>query len=123
MSPEPCLIYNDDDTWTLEREFSIASRGYQLVVPGGFRFDLASIPRALWSLEAPFELSIAAPLIHDWGYRHGGVFDCAPRTTFTRADVDAFFLDIMQQRGVSWLRRNVAYRVVRAFGAKAWQAR
>jgi hypothetical protein len=130
MTNEPSLIYNDDDTWTLEGDFSIASRGYQLTVPAGFRFDLASIPRALWSLEAPFELSIAAPVVHDWGYRHGGAIPVGspsssgtyPTQVFSRANVDAFFLDIMAQRGVSWWRRQVAYRAVRLFGGSSWQS-
>lgn len=41
-------------------------------MPERFRFDLASLPREAWPLIAPFELSIAAPLLRDYLYRSGG---------------------------------------------------
>jgi hypothetical protein len=126
----PFITYDEHTClWTLERDFTIISRGRRLVIPGGFQFDLASIPRALWSVIAPFELSIAAPVVHDWGYEHAGAIPVGmpsssgtyPTDVFTRAEVDAFFLDIMRQEGVAWWRRQAAYRAVRLFGGRAWR--
>lgn len=85
----------------------------EITVAGGFRFDLASIPRALWPVIAPFELSIAAPLIHDWLYRGND-------RRYTRSQADRIFRELMQREGVSWWRREAAYVAVRAFGGKAW---
>lgn len=132
MTREPPITYNDDDTWTLDAEFSVQSRGYSLVVPQGFVTDLASIPRPFWSEIAPFELSIGAVVLHDWLYQHGGRILCrnvplpnggqiaAAPLTFTRADADAFLRDIAAQFGVSLWRRNAAYYAVRLFGGRCW---
>lgn len=85
----------------------------EIEVAAGFRFDLASIPRPLWSLIAPFELSIAAPLVHDWIYRGND-------RRYTRAQADRIFRELMKREGISWWRREPAYAAVRAFGGKAW---
>jgi hypothetical protein len=82
------------------------------VIPKGFRSDLASIPRCLWWLIAPFELSIQAPLLHDYLYKRGRL---------RRRVVDRVFLGLMESEGVPRWRRNAAYLAVRLFGAPAYQ--
>lgn len=131
MLPEPPLTYNDTTgMWTVDAEVCVPSLGYCLVVPKGFVTDLASIPRVFWSEIAPFQLSIAGPLVHDWLYEHGG--QIATRVqgqrirvdqthTFSRAQADAFLRDIAEQHGVPAWRCNAAYYAVRWFGASNWQ--
>ena len=95
-----------------------------ITVPAGFRFDLSSVPRVFWSLIAPFELSIAAPLVHDFLYRHGGKppeGSVAPPRAYTRAEADRTFRAMMEAEGVSAWRRTAAYLAVRAFGGRAWR--
>jgi len=102
-----------------------------LIIPEGFRFDLASIPRAFWWLLAPFELSVAAPLVHDYLYSHAGKPSVSilpsnksipsPITNpLSRAAVDLLFLEIMKDEGVSFWRRYPAYWAVRVFGELSW---
>jgi hypothetical protein len=100
-------------------------RGYALVVPEGFRSDLASIPRYLWPIIAPFELSEQAPLVHDWLYGHRG--QIADRSTgidrivtFTRWQTDGTFRDIMKLEGVADWRRFAGYAGVRVGGHWRW---
>ena len=96
-----------------------------ITVPAGFRFDLSSVPRVFWSLIAPFELSIAAPLAHDFLYRHGGqppAGSIEPPRTYTRAEADRLFLTIMQAEGVAPWRRIPAYLAVRLFGRSSWRS-
>lgn len=95
-------------------------------VPQGFRFDLASIPRPLWWLVAPMELSVVAALTHDWLYRNGG--RCVWNATegpevaqYTRKEADEAFRLFMKSEGVPVWRREAAYRAVRWFGRHAWQ--
>lgn len=113
------------NVWIVDAEFTAPTKGHVLVVPQGFETDLASIPRAFWNIIAPYELSLPAPIVHDWLYRHGGQIvdrcvagDCS--ATFTRAAADGFLLDLMQQEGVAWWRRQAAYYAVRTFGGKCW---
>lgn len=44
--------------------------GPRVVVPKGFRFDGASIPRPLWGLLSPTGLLLIPGLIHDFAYRY-----------------------------------------------------
>lgn len=117
--PAPVLVY--DGAWVLHEDYSYydAPRDCLLNIPAGFRFDLASVPRALWWLIAPFELSIVAPLLHDWLYRHGGV---VPGRSYTRAEADALFRDVMREEGVPGWRWRAAYLAVRVAGRGSWRA-
>lgn len=133
MLPEPAITRDDTNgLWRLDEDVIALSRGYTLIVPAGFETDLASIPRLLWNIIAPFELSCVAPIVHDWLYEHGGVIETQVQSaticirhprTFTKADADLFLLDLMTQEGVAAWRRNAAYYAVKWFGESAWQAK
>ena len=86
----------------------------------GYETDLASIPRMFWRIIAPFELSIAAPLVHDYLYGNGGV---AENQVLSREETDKLFLAIMEAEEVPWWRRKLAYRAVRMFAGFAWKER
>ncbi len=122
----PVITYLIDKAiWRLEAPFSCPHGGSNITVPRGFEFDLASIPRAFWWLVSPFDLSIAAPLLHDFLYRYAGDppgGSVSPPRTYSRRQADLVFRDIMREEGVSWWRRVAAYRAVRWFGGNAWGA-
>jgi hypothetical protein len=42
----------------------------EIIIPKGFEFDGASIPRPLWGILSPVGLLLIPGLIHDFGYRH-----------------------------------------------------
>jgi hypothetical protein len=42
----------------------------EILIPKGFTFDGASIPRPLWSILSPVGLLLIPGLIHDYGYRY-----------------------------------------------------
>lgn len=119
---EPAITYLGHDAWRLEQSVCVedpARDGAAFVVPAGFVTDLASIPRALWNLVAPFELSIAAPIAHDWLYKHGGqLLDAAP---YARAEADALFRSLMARAGITRAHRTAAYLAVRLFGGSSWR--
>jgi len=86
----------------------------RLVIPPGFRCDLASIPR--WLLWMP-GLNVSgrnarAALIHDFLY---------DRQIVDREIADALFLSVMKADGVGWFARSAMYLAVRAFGGTAWR--
>ena len=119
------VVYNArTDRWTLTSDFVHDVSGYRFRITAGFTFDLASVPRVVWRVIAPYELSIEAALIHDMLYRCGGCpepWECRPRRSFTRAEVDRLFRDEMKCRGVAAWRRELAYTAVRLFGGAAWR--
>ena len=111
------------DSWEVTDDFCYTGHGVEVFIQAGFKTDLASIPRFFWRFMAPHELSIAAPLVHDSLYRNGGIA-ATPRGTmflFTREQTDNLFLQIMEEEGVSWWKRNSAYRAVRLFAWASWK--
>ncbi len=122
--PPPVLTYLGGGHWRLEADYTYHDGATAITVPAGFRFDLSSVPRAFWSLIAPFELSIVAPLMHDFLYESGGRppdVSIHPPRTYTRAEVDRMFLRIMEAEEVAPWRRALAYAAVRTFGRRAWR--
>jgi len=112
-----------DGAWVLEAAYGYDDVGTRLTVPAGFRFDLASVPRLFWPLVAPFELSIAAPLLHDFLYRHAGAPPpgaALPARRYARRDADRLFREVMAAEGVAAWRRYAAWAAARAFGAPSW---
>ena len=58
--PPPVLTFLGGRHWRLEVDYTYRDGTTAITVPAGFRFDLSSVPRAFWSVIAPFELSIVA---------------------------------------------------------------
>ena len=100
--------------------------GCTLIAPKGYKFDLASVPRPLWAVIAPFELSTLAPLFHDLIYEFKGRMPAPayinpyPFRRFVQKDADDLFLRLMVAEGVSRWQRNAAYVAVRSFGWTYW---
>jgi len=132
--PPPHLIYHGANRWELTEEYLYTPADSALpaiTIPSGFIFDLASVPRKFWWLIAPFDLSIVAPLIHDFLYGSGGrlvvtsearILKRLKTPSYTRETSDRLFLCIMRQEHVPAWRRVLAYRTVRLFGASSWKA-
>ncbi|MGF1753658.1 DUF1353 domain-containing protein [Vibrio makurazakiensis] len=57
--------------WEVKEEWSYKlPNGVIIVIPKGFVFDGASIPRPLWMLLSPTGLLLIPGLIHDYAYRY-----------------------------------------------------
>lgn len=121
--PPVVLTYDSEDGWRLNEDYVYDDAGTTIRVEHGFTFDLSSVPRIFWPVIAPFELSIAAPLLHDFLYRCGGSApgSVQPPKAYTRSDTDTLFRKIMEQEGVAAWRRWLGYTAVRLFGRFAWR--
>ena len=112
-------------TWLLLEDYSYVYQGHALTAKAGYAFDLSTIPRALWWLIAPNELSIVAPLFHDLLYEYRGRLPSdtyvSPYRTYTRLEADDLFLHLLELEGVPWWRRVAAYSAIRAVGGVYWQ--
>ncbi len=123
LSPPVVTYLVAERTWRLEQAYSYQDGDTQITVPAAFAFDLASVPRPFWWLIGPFDLSIAAPLVHDFLYHYRGdppQGSIVPAKVYTRKKADLLFRVIMKEEGVWWWRRAAAYRAVRWFGGAAW---
>ena len=102
----------------------------KLVIPKGFEFDGASIPRILWFFLHPTGLLLIPGLIHDYGYKYdqlwklnanGAIVPFPKPPKNGRLYWDSLFRKIgMQVNGV-WLPNFLAWLAVVCFGCCAWR--
>ena len=123
-------------TWVLMHDASIklidlaGNNHGRIQIAQGFGFDLASIPFFFRWLIERHDLSLVAPLVHDYLYTHNGYGSFAVTDRFgitrkiqkkySRKQCDDFFLELMEAEGVPKWRRKTAYRAVRLFGGLFW---
>lgn len=94
----------DDCYWQLTAPLKYKSLRFgEILVPGGFETDLASVPRVpiiyeLWGSRVHREA-----VLHDFVYCH----DSIPHLTF--CDANSLFLEAMESRGVAWHIRYPIY--------------
>ncbi len=125
--PDPAVKYKNN-LWILAEDCGYTTNdGFMITVKGGYKTDLASIPRIFWALIASFELSLAAPIFHDLIYRSAGEIalpdgEVAPADKiFTRQEADDIFLELMTRAKIPYWKRNVAYLAVHYFAEFAWR--
>lgn len=120
METQPVLMPNPETgryllavTWGFGFIQSPSAEPLNVVVPPGFDYDGASIPRAAWSIiGSPFDPAFMAPaLAHDRLY-HTHKFD--------RPIADALLRELLIDNGVSRTRAAIIYRAVRMFGGAYW---
>lgn len=90
-------------SWKLVKELKLSDP--KLNVPEGFVTDLASIPRALWTIFPPMGRYSQAAVVHD--------YLCVSQIV-PRKEADQIFLDLMEYCGVPLYKRKIFYYAVRA---------
>jgi len=99
------------------------------LIPAGFIFDGASVPRVFRSCRGPAGVLFLAALIHDWGYHHASLARCLESgdtsspcphqpVPMKRCEIDRIFRDVSPgQQCMRWL----SYMMVRVGGGWAWR--
>lgn len=128
--PQPDVIRLGTRKWKLRREYVFYDEELQrlIVIPAGFIYDLASVPRVVWSLISPLDLGEIGALLHDWIYRHAGRIPYPLRPDgmicneepYTRSEADDLFRRVMIHDQVKARHRRWAYTAVRVAGWQAW---
>lgn len=112
--PYPVIQENADDaTFTLHENYKAFLPNSRILrVKKGFVTDFASVPRIFWNVIAPTHgQHTRAAFIHDALYS---------ARALSRTECDWMFLQIMQDCGVSWIKRNTMYSAVRTCGGFVW---
>lgn len=110
--------------WIFVSPWSIEVDGVLFEFSPGFVYDRSSIPSVVptW-LVSRDSLGTAAPAVHDALYRFRGdvpldtliaLVSVTPYRTYSRAEADAIFREILLQRGVPRWRAWCAWVAVRA---------
>lgn len=86
---------------------------WRIIVPAGYQYDGASVPRILWSIFEPMGQHAKPAAIHDWLYATG----------FSRWMADAIFYEaLLAIREPHW-KSMLAWLVVRWFGESHYKSR
>jgi hypothetical protein len=115
---EICFLWNEktlrNDILLLKNvRFILRKYNCEILIKAGFICDGGSVPEFQWDdVSSPYATRFLLPFIlHDALYA---------AELFTRSECDWIFLEIMQEFGCSWYRRNKAWLGVRAGGWYVW---
>lgn len=122
--------------WDLVEDYWITlSDGTVVLIPKGFRFNGATVPRPLRWFISPTGVFLIPSLLHDFAYTYNyqlhaqSLGDWASVEAFPAKDSAKDYRDLwdvqfyqtsVQVSGMAWLAGTV-YATLRAFGGKAWQ--
>jgi len=108
IEKSPLFPYQEYDYLTTEDTIYNINKESS-VVPAFYRTDFASIPKALWFIDAPYKSSFVYPSIwHDYNY------SCPEKRT--RKEIDDMFFWLLRNEGNSLYSSLKMYIAVRIFG-------
>jgi len=110
-------------TWEVADDwaFKIGSTWY--VIPQGFVFDGASIPKFLHTWLSPTGVLLMGGLVHDYAYKYATLLKSGKKKTMgtiTQKKADEIFRDINIEQNGFHLLNKLAYWALRIGGFVAW---
>jgi hypothetical protein len=109
--------------WMVAQDWAYEIDGEQYVIPAGFQFDGASIPKFLHTWLSPTGVLLMGGLVHDYAYKYETLLRTGKIETMGVIDqkkADQIFRDInIEQNGFHFLN-NLAYWALRIGGFAAW---
>ena len=117
--------------WRVEKDWCVRSpSGVVVVIPAGFIFDGASIPKIFWFIISPVGSLLLPGLIHDFGYRYGYLWGICEQTgsayKYGQCRGQKFFDEIFKDTSLSVSGLKIAssfsYLTLRALGFLAWRS-
>lgn len=116
MAFKTSLIVEDDFglpyTLWADLVYESGSLKRTIVVPKGFRTDLASIPPGFWNLMPKSSRYDRAGVVHDYLYQFNGC---------TREEADNVLREAMDDLEVGRIRKWIIFHGVRVGGWKSWK--
>ena len=118
------------EDWTCD----FLGRGFMYIIPAGFIFDGASIPRLFWNILSPAGYLFMAGLIHDFAYKYRFLYTFSViesldggerriiREWYSQKEADQKFEALAEKicMGAHFFTRT-AFITLRLFGSKAWK--
>ena len=109
--------------WELTNDFTYALNGNKYVIPAGFKFDGASIPKFLRTFFSPVGVLLIGGLVHDYAYKYETLLRENKRDTLGKISqkrADEIFRDININVNGFYLMNYLAYWSLRLGGFVAW---
>lgn len=110
-------------TWEIGKDWHFSVNGEDYVIPKGFIFDGASVPKFLASWLSPVGVLLVGGLVHDYVYKYTVLLKYGKKSTsekMNQKQADELFRDInIEQNGFHFLN-YLAYWALRIAGFVAW---
>jgi hypothetical protein len=109
--------------WTLTDDWKYNIDGTEYVIPKGFQFDGASIPKFLRSFFSPVGVLLMGGLVHDYAYKYKTLLKKNKKDTMgelTQKRADEIFRDINIIVNGFYTMNRLAYWSLRIGGFVAW---
>jgi hypothetical protein len=110
--------------WIVSKDFVFKIDEVEYVIPKGFKFDGASIPKFLHTWLSPVGVLLMGGLVHDYAYKYATLKRKGKGTygILTQKEADVIFRDInIEINGFHFLN-YLAYWALRLGGFVAWNA-
>jgi hypothetical protein len=101
--------------WKITKPITVyLSNDNIITIPAGYTYDMASVPKWLWSIVRPFNDGLFGTLVHDF------LYVTRKKHKMTRKEVDQEYLFWNNITNGNKLDNYVRYYFVRAFGWTLW---
>ena len=108
--------------WEVTKDWRYTVNGQTYVVPKGFVFDGASVPKFLATWLSPVGVLLMGGLVHDYAYKYAALMKSGDRVLvpLTQKEADVLFRDICIEVNGFKLMNYLAYYALRLAGFVAW---
>ena len=109
--------------WVLTDDWKFNLDGKEYVIPAGFQFDGASIPKFLRTFFSPVGVLLIGGLVHDYAYKYKTLLEVNKKKTMGEIDqkkADGIFRDINVIVNGFYTMNYLAYWSLRIGGFVAW---
>ncbi len=109
--------------WILVDDWKYNIDGTEYIIPKGFQFDGASIPKFLRTFFSPVGVLLIGGLVHDYAYKYKTLLKVNKKETMgeiTQKRADQIFRDINVIVNGFYVMNRLAYYSLRVGGFVAW---
>ena len=110
--------------WEITKDWHYNIDGTDYVIPAGFTFDGASIPKFLRTFFSPVGVLLVGGLVHDYAYKYTTLLEKNKKNTMdklTQKRADEIFRDININVNGFYVMNHLAYYSLRLGGWVAWR--
>ena len=109
--------------WEIAQDFHYELHGIEYVIPKGFQFDGASVPKFLATFLSPVGVLLLGGLVHDYAYKYALLKVSKQKSSHMIVDqkkADQIFRDINIEINGFYFLNYLAYWALRLGGWFAW---
>ena len=111
--------------WEISKDFTFELHGTKYVIPKGFKFDGASVPKFLATFLSPVGVLLLGGLIHDYAYKYAALKPALQKSSLlslNQKEADKIFRDINIEINGFYFLNYLAYWTLRLGGWFAWNS-